>query len=107
MAKPVILTAQGGGSVLNSTAFIPNRHSNPFNIGFGAIVTGTVTYSVQHTFDDPLVVANPNWFNHNLVNGLSASADGNYAFPVAAIRLLVSAGTGSVQATIIQAGITD
>jgi hypothetical protein len=73
-----------------------------FNIGFGCEVTGTVTYSVQHTFDD---IYNPAvtvvWFNNSTVAGLSANQDGNYAFPISAMRLNVTAGTGSVTINIL------
>lgn len=74
-----------------------------FNVGFGCEVTGTVTYSVQHTFDD---IYNPSitpvWFNHAFVNNASANQDGNYAFPISAMRLNVTAGTGSVTINILQ-----
>jgi archaellum component FlaF (FlaF/FlaG flagellin family) len=73
-----------------------------FNIGFGCEVTGTVTFSVQHTFDDiynPAIT--PVWFNHAVVNGATANTDGNYAFPIAAMRLNVTAGTGSVTINIL------
>jgi hypothetical protein len=62
-----------------------------------------VTYSVQHTFDDlynPAVT--PVWFNHAFVNGATTSQDGNYAFPISAMRLNVTAGTGSVTINILQ-----
>jgi archaellum component FlaF (FlaF/FlaG flagellin family) len=73
-----------------------------FNVGFGCEVTGTVTYSVQHTFDDIYNTAiTPVWFNHEYVNAQSANMDGNYAFPVSAIRLNVTAGTGSVTINIL------
>lgn len=84
----------------NSPVATPKIFVNPFNIGFGVVVAGTVTYSVQHTFDGT------NWFNHSTVTGLSANADGNYAFPVKQIRVNVSAGTGSATLTMIQAGIS-
>lgn len=74
-----------------------------FNVGFGCEVTGTVTYSVQHTFDDiynPAIT--PVWFNHAFVNGVTASMDGNYAFPISAMRLNVTAGTGTVVINILQ-----
>ena len=73
-----------------------------FNVGFGCEVTGTVTYSVQHTFDDiynPAIT--PVWFNHAFVNGVTTSMDGNYAFPIAAMRLNITAGTGSVTINIL------
>jgi hypothetical protein len=86
-----------------------DQYLNPFNVGFGCYVTGTATYSVQHSFDNPFSVGyNPAtavWFNHPDVDAQTANADGNYAFPVLAIRLNVTAGTGSVQLNMIQAGV--
>ena len=83
---------------------------SPFNVGFGAVITGTVSYSIQHTFDNPQTVANPTWFFHpSTPSGtpVTANLDGNYAFPVAAIKILTSSATntGTVTLTVIQAGI--
>ena len=92
---------------VGSSAIIPmNLDSTPFNVGFGVVSTGTVTYTVQHTFDNPWTTANPTWFNHPTVDGIiSTNADGNYAFPVAAIKVVVTSGAGTAQLTVIQAGI--
>jgi archaellum component FlaF (FlaF/FlaG flagellin family) len=90
-----------------SSAIIPmNLDSTPFNVGFGVVATGTVTYTVQHTFDNPWTTASPTWFNHPTVASVvSTNADGNYAFPVAAIKVAVTSGAGTAQLTVIQAGI--
>lgn len=91
---------------VGSSDSIPmNLDSTPFNVGFAVVVTGTVTYTVQHTFDNPWTTTSPTWFDHPTVAGESANADGNYAFPVAAIKVAVTAGTGTAQLTVIQAGI--
>ena len=87
-----------------------DQYLTPFNVGLGAIiVSGTPTYSVQHTFDD---VFDPNynpstgtWFNQPDITGQTTSVDGNYAFPVSAIRLNVTAGTGVVTLDVLQAGV--
>ena len=89
--------------VANSPTLPMDSRAQVFNIGFGCEVTGTVTYSVQHTFDDiynPAIT--PVWFNHAFVNAATANADGNYAFPIAAMRLSITAGTGSVTINILQ-----
>lgn len=91
---------------IGSSAIIPmNLDSTPFNVGFGVVVTGDVTYTVQHTFDNPWTTNSPVWFDHPTVASEVASADGNYAFPVAAIKVAVTAGDGTAQLTVIQAGI--
>lgn len=84
---------------------------NPFNIGFGVIVSGTVNYTVQHTFDDieapGYVAASGNWFNNDnsALVGATTSQDGNYYFPVRASRIVINSGNGTVTLTYIQAGL--
>ncbi|CAB4122743.1 hypothetical protein UFOVP28_38 [uncultured Caudovirales phage] len=105
MGKPVKLTAVFTATTPYSTVFVPDRNINPFNVGFGCVVSGTITYTVQHTFDDPNMVAVPTWFPHTYAAAQTASIDGNYAFPIAGIRVTTTAGTGSVVATFIQSGV--
>jgi hypothetical protein len=71
------------------------------------VVTGTVTFAVQQSLDNPRVVggiAKMNWFNHPdpAMNG-SASAQSNYAYLPFATKITLSAGTGSAVLTVIQA----
>ena len=102
--RPVTLAQTGAGS----SAICPmNLNATPFSVGIGVVVSGTVTYSIQHTFSNVFDTAvTPVWFNHSTLVGQAANADGNYAFPVTAIKVLVTAGTGTATATILQAGIT-
>ena len=88
----------------SSSAIVVNTNTNPINIGFGVIVTGTATYTVQHTFDDP-AVGFSTWFDHPTVADQTTNQDGNYAFPVTGIRLTVTAGNGNATLKLIQAGI--
>ena len=77
---------------------------NPFCVSVAAIINGTATYSVQHTFDDLSVGTATNFLQNTNLNGTTGSGATNYAFPVTGIRGNVSAlGTGSVVFTIIQA----
>ena len=99
--KVQTVSQTGTGS---SDALVMNTNISPFNVGFGVLVTGTVTYSVQHTFDDP-ATGFSTWFSHPTVAGETANADGNYAFPVTGIKLLVTAGSGTAELKLIQAGI--
>ena len=87
-----------------SDPIVMNLNVTPFNVGFGVITTGSVDYTVQHTFDNPFVALST-WFNHPTVVGQIADADGNYAFPVTAIRVVMNAGDGTVELKLIQAGI--
>jgi hypothetical protein len=97
-----IITKTGTGS---SPVIATNTYISPFNVGFGVVVTGTVNYTVQHTFDNPQTVASPTWFSHPTVAAATTSQDGNYAFPVAAIKILVNSGAGTARMTLIQAGV--
>jgi len=91
----------GAGS---SAALVMNTNVTPFNVGFGVVVDGTVDYTVQHTFDDP-AVGFTTWFSHPTITGESTNQDGNYAFPVTGIKLLVNSGDGTATLNLIQAGI--
>lgn len=108
--RPVTVTTSdaSGGTVVSNP--VPMDHyESPFNVGLGAVVTGTATYTVQHTFDDPFsatfVASSATWFDHASLAAKTTSSDGNYAFPVRAIRLEQTAGTGSVSLVIVQAGM--
>ena len=73
--KVQIVSKTGVGS---SDAIVVNTNTNPCNIGFGVLVTGTVDYTVQHTFDDP-ATGFSTWFSHPTIASQAANADGNYA----------------------------
>lgn len=88
----------------SSSALVMNTNISPFNVGFGVVVTGTVNYTVQHTFDDP-AIGFSTWFSHPTVASQVANADGNYAFPVTGIKVLVNSGSGTATLNLIQAGI--
>lgn len=101
--RPIVVSKTGTGS----SATIPMDHyQTPFNVGIGVVVSGTVNYTIQHTFDNVQDSAvTPTWFSHPTLAGLTANADGNYAFPVTGIKILVNSGTGTATATIVQAGM--
>jgi len=102
--RQVVLTVTGVGD----TQVCPvDTYISPSNMGLAVIVTGTITYKVQYTFDNVFasgyVAASGNWFDHPTLVG-SASSNSNIAYPVTAIRLITTAGSGSATLTIIQAG---
>lgn len=101
--RPIVVSKTGAGS---SSAVPMDHYQSPFNVGFGVVVSGTVNYTVQHTFDDIFDSSvTPVWFSHPTVAGLAVNADGNYAFPVTAIKLLVNSGAGTATLTLVQAGM--
>ena len=101
--RPIVLTKTGTGS---SSIAILDHYRTPFNVGIGVVVSGTVNYTIQHTFNDifdPAVT--PVWFSHPSLQSLAVNQDGNYAFPVRAVKVLVNSGAGTATATVIQAGM--
>jgi hypothetical protein len=96
-------------SQTTSPVFIPDYIISPFNIGMAVVVSGTLTYTVQHTFDDVFAPgfdpATATWIDHSTLAAQSTTKDSNYAFPVRGIRLNVTAYTnGSATINLVQAG---
>jgi hypothetical protein len=92
------------------TAPVPlDQYISPFNVSLAIVPTGTATYTVQYTFNDPFAAgftpATATWFNHPDITAESGNNDGNFAFPVRATRLNVSACNNNVTFYVTQAGI--
>lgn len=95
----------GTSTVGCSRMRVMNLYQEPFNVSLGFTVDGTVNYTVEHSFDNPFGPrGDMSWFEHSTLAGESAAADGNYAFPVTALRVKINSGTGTVSARIIQGG---
>jgi len=98
--RPQVISITGTGT----TAWIPlDYKQSPFNVGMGIVVNGTVTYDIEHTFDDILAQGTtPTAFKHSSLTAQTTNKDGNYAFPIRAIRINNTAGTGTTTLTILQ-----
>jgi uncharacterized membrane protein len=98
--RPQVIKQSGTGS----TAWIPlDYKQSPFNVGIGVLASGTVTYTVEHTFDDVWdSTITPTVYPHATLVTQTTNKDGNYAFPVRAARITVTAGTGDATMTILQ-----
>lgn len=100
--RPIVISRSGVGS---SSVTVLDHNRNPFNVGFGCVVTGTVSdYTIEHTFDNVMQGVTPRWFPHPSVVNQSSNQDGTYAFPIQAMRITIATGTGSVEVTLLQAG---
>jgi hypothetical protein len=99
--RPTSITVS---SVAASNPIVIDYAENGFGVGLGLVITGTGTYKVQHTFDNVMdSTVTPTWFDHTTLTGKTASADGNYAFPIRAVRLNCTAYTdGSGTLTVVQ-----
>lgn len=94
------------------TPYFPDWMVRPFNIGVGCVVNSSAqVYTVEHTFDytggsSTFISSNATWFPNSGITAKTTNQDGNYAYPVTAIRVQSSAGSsvGTVSVTFIQAG---
>ena len=98
--RPVVVTSTG----VSTSSIVPVDYmQSAFAIGFGAVVTGAATYTIQHTFDNVLnSTVTPTWFSHETLVDQTTSQDGNYAFPIRGIRINQTVGAGSVALTVLQ-----
>lgn len=107
--RPITVTV----SSQTASAVIPlDTYQDPFNVSIGVVLSAgaSLTYSVQHTFDNVFASNfNPStatWFNNSGLTAKTTSLDGNYNMPVTAIRLNVTThSSGSATMTVIQAGM--
>lgn len=106
--RPIRVTV---GAVAASAPIPLDNYSGPFNVGIGVALSAgaSLTFTVEHTFDDVFAAgfnpATATWFSNTGMSAKTASTDGNYAFPVMAVRLNVTARVGGTATmTVIQAG---
>lgn len=100
--RPQTVTQTNGGS---SSAIALDYYCLPQIAVQVDVVSGTPTWTLQQTLNDPAGTAN--WFSNSDANLVTqtVSRQGNYAYIPRAVRLLVT-GTGVVTLTIIQAGMS-
>lgn len=72
-----------------ASAAIDVIDTNDVRISYAVAVSGTVTYTVQHSLDGLT------FFDNTDNQDNTASADGNYVFPVRSVRVNITAGTGT------------
>lgn len=81
---------------------------NMMNLGLSVIVTGTVNYTMNYTYEDPNVPivagGSPTAWPLSALAAKAANAEGNILFPVAAVQLVINSGTGSATLVVVQSG---
>lgn len=90
--RPMTLSRTGVGAV----AAPLDHQTTPFAVGVGVVVSGTVTYNIEHSYDGL------NWFAPAGDSGKTGNYDKGFVTPIAWVRINVTAGTGSVTATVLQ-----
>jgi hypothetical protein len=102
----VATTVSVGTSTTASTPWYQvNSWSQQINIGFAGVVSGTVTYQVDYTYDDPNAPFSgpfPTIFNPTGFTALTATKDGSFTAPVNAIRFTITAGAGTLVGQVLQ-----
>jgi hypothetical protein len=103
---PITISRTGTG---RSAVVVPDSFQNPFNVGVQLVVTGTVTFSLEVTMADPMLPtfnpATADWTAPTGFSGLAATTVSSLTVPCHGISLNVTAGTGTVTAYIVQAGV--
>lgn len=103
--RPVSYSLTGAAA---SPVYAADHYISPFNIVLAVAVSGTITYTVQYTFDDVFAPGfNPStavWIDHPSLTTQTTAKDSNVAYPVRGIRLTTVSGAGTATLTIIQAG---
>jgi hypothetical protein len=105
MQSITVTQVAAGSSAVEAVSYF----TNPFNIGLGAVLTGTATFTVEYSMQDPMdagyVAASATWFPVTGLSAVSATTGAALTIPCRAIRLTLAGGsTGSVTLYIQQAG---
>lgn len=98
--RPKTIQVTGVGT---SAWFPVDWYKLPVNISLHATVTGTITSTIEYTISDiydPAVT--PIAFPVTGMSGITANTPGNVAFPIRAVRINNTAGTGTTSLTIMQ-----
>lgn len=83
--------------------------TNPFNVGLAAVLTGTATFTVEYSMQDPMEAgysaASANWFAVTGLSAVSASTAAALTVPCRAVRVTIASGAGTVTLYVQQAGV--
>lgn len=106
--KQITLTGSAGGESISQAIVLDGYIQGP--VLLNCAVSGTVTYTVQHSFDNAGTInlnTGGSWNNHNVSTLVSATTtqDGNYLGPPQAVRVRLFAGSiGTLKFTVSQPG---
>ena len=74
---------------VGASAAIGIEDTNDIRISYAVGISGTVTYTVQHSLDGIT------YFDNTDNAGKTTAADGNYVFPVRDVRVNITSGSGT------------
>lgn len=104
------LTA-GTNGVGSSPWWITNYYIKPpVNVSFLVeLVSGSVNFSIQHTYDDPNNLSNGLTYPIPIIsagnNALTVTTDGVFILPIIGLNVLINSGTGQLRVRFLQGGI--
>lgn len=103
MYAPAVQSQTGTGT---SVAIALDDFQNPFNVSLLASLSGTATFTIEYTMDDPCFVtaANSTWVAVPNFSAVSATTSGAFTVTSKAVRINVASGTGIVTLKVLQAG---
>lgn len=99
---PVNISKTGTG---RSAIAAIDSMTNPVNVGIAIVVDGTATFNIETSMEDPVLGTPTVWSIPASLSGLTASAVVALTIPCHAVSINVTAGTGTVSASIVQAGV--
>jgi hypothetical protein len=107
VASTITIGTSGIGS---SPWYMPDRHLTPMNLGIGVVVSGTINFTVEYTYDDPNAPYTgtfPTVFSISALASKTANTDSSMTTPIFAIRLTQNSFTnpGTAKMIVIQSGL--
>lgn len=108
--RPITVTVTDASGGAKSSDWVRFDDYGPNYISIQCNVTGTVSYTVQTTLDDPNSATNPvavnsvTWVNSSDTNVVNATTtqQSNLLFAPTFAKILLNSGTGTVTATFLQ-----
>ena len=99
---PVILSKTGTG---RSAIIASDSFQNPFNVGLVVTISGSPTYNIEISMDDPSTGTPTVWAAPSGFSALTAAANGSITVPHHAMSINITGGTGTVTAYVVQSGV--
>jgi hypothetical protein len=99
---PVTISKTGTG---RSAVIASDSFQNPFNVGLIVVVTGTATYNIEISMDDPSTGTPSVWAVDAGFSAKTTSFNGSVTIPHHAMSINVTSGSGTVTAYVVQAGV--
>jgi len=108
MRPIVVATTDASGGATSSPIVAIDTWTDPVNVAVAVVVTGTVNFTTQYTYDDisapTFSVATATWFPLAALTAKIATTEGFITQPVTAVRTVQNSGNGSTLTTVLQAG---